>query len=176
MVIPTSWRRVLVCAGLLAAVDAHGAEVREYQAKAAFLVNFAKFIDWPADAFDSQDAPLVVCVAGDRWLFGEFAPIVSGARIGGRALQLQPFESRRRCHLAFVAVTVPPATVLGSADGFTVNVGETDRFLEAGGHINLYFDRDLLRFEIAIQSVRHARFRVSAQLLALSKPQKPAAR
>jgi YfiR/HmsC-like len=168
---PTSWRRALVLAGLLATtLDARGAEIREYQAKAAFLVNFAKFIDWPAEAFDAPAAPLVVCVAGEKWLLGEIAPIMSGVKVGGRELRLQPAGSGTRCHLAFVAATASPQAA--GVDSFTVKVGETDDFLQGGGHITLYFDRDLLRFEIAVQTVQQARFRMSAQLLALSKPKK----
>ncbi len=36
----------------------------EYQVKAAFLFNFAKFVEWPADAFPTADTPLQICVLG----------------------------------------------------------------------------------------------------------------
>ena len=38
----------------------------EYQVKAAFLYNFAKFVEWPQEAFQNQSEPLVVCVLGDN--------------------------------------------------------------------------------------------------------------
>src|ERR1700704_5980613 len=37
----------------------------EYQVKAAFLLNFTKFVEWPASAFASADSPIAICVWGD---------------------------------------------------------------------------------------------------------------
>ena len=37
----------------------------EYQVKAAFLYNFAKFVDWPPETFKRQEAPFVVGVLGN---------------------------------------------------------------------------------------------------------------
>jgi hypothetical protein len=36
----------------------------EYQVKAAFLFNFAKFVEWPSDTFQRENAPIVLCVFG----------------------------------------------------------------------------------------------------------------
>ncbi len=38
---------------------------REYQIKAAFLYNFAKFIEWPPAAFPSPNAAINLCVLGE---------------------------------------------------------------------------------------------------------------
>src|SRR5579862_1041164 len=39
-------------------------ETAEYPLKLAFLYNFTKFVEWPADAFRSPDAPLAICIVG----------------------------------------------------------------------------------------------------------------
>ena len=39
-------------------------EPSEDQVKAAFVYNFAKFVEWPANAFTSKDAPIVLCILG----------------------------------------------------------------------------------------------------------------
>ena len=52
---------------LLAAAAPAGADDRtdlEYQVKAAFLFNFAKFVEWPADAFEGPQDPVAICVLG----------------------------------------------------------------------------------------------------------------
>jgi hypothetical protein len=36
----------------------------EYQVKAAFLYNFAKFVDWPPESFRSANDPIVICILG----------------------------------------------------------------------------------------------------------------
>jgi len=62
---------LLVALGTLVAVRAPAADERlEYQVKAAFLLNFTKFIEWPASAFDTPDSPIVICIflSGKRWI------------------------------------------------------------------------------------------------------------
>ena len=40
----------------------------EYVIKAAYLYNFAMFVEWPADAFPRQDSPVVIGIVGtDRF-------------------------------------------------------------------------------------------------------------
>src|SRR3984893_10876090 len=57
----------------------------EYQVKAAFLFNFAKFVEWPATAFINADASLQICVLGLDPFGNEFEVIgnktVSGHRV-----------------------------------------------------------------------------------------------
>ncbi|HEU5051094.1 MAG TPA: YfiR family protein, partial [Gemmatimonadales bacterium] len=36
----------------------------EYQVKAAYLLNFARYVSWPEGAFASPTAPLPICVLG----------------------------------------------------------------------------------------------------------------
>ena len=38
----------------------------EYQVKAAFLYNFAQFVEWPARAFPAPDSPLIIGVLGEN--------------------------------------------------------------------------------------------------------------
>jgi|SRR5437762_13600142 len=59
----------------------------EYQVKAAFLFNFAKFVEWPADAFTSADAPLQICVLGQDPFGNEFEAI-ENKRVSGRRLEV----------------------------------------------------------------------------------------
>src|ERR1041385_8325805 len=57
---------VLVCfASLVARAEP---AYTEYQVKALFLFNFAKYVDWPAEAFADANAPLVIGIVGqDRF-------------------------------------------------------------------------------------------------------------
>src|SRR2546430_17063877 len=58
----------------------------EYQVKAAFLYNFAKFVEWPAQAFPRANAPFAICLAGDSFE-GELEKLVEGENLDGRPLQ-----------------------------------------------------------------------------------------
>ena len=50
---------------LLVCVTGVGAQSSgEYDVKAAYLYNFAKFVEWPPEAFPAPDAPFAICVLG----------------------------------------------------------------------------------------------------------------
>src|ERR1041385_4584869 len=57
---------LLLIAGLNAGTFPAGArdEFPEYQLKAAFLYNFAKFVNWPTNSFADARAPLAIAVLG----------------------------------------------------------------------------------------------------------------
>ena len=44
---------------------AQSARAPEYEVKAAFLYNFAKFVEWPPQAFAYSSTPIRFCVLGD---------------------------------------------------------------------------------------------------------------
>ena len=58
--------------------------VSEYQVKAAYVYNFAKFVDWPAESFTSPTAPIRLCVLNDRAFQLQLEQIVRGKNITGR--------------------------------------------------------------------------------------------
>ncbi len=61
----------------------------EYEVKAAFLLNFTKFIEWPAGAFASPDSPFTICILG-RDPFGRaLDQIVAGESVNGRKLAVR---------------------------------------------------------------------------------------
>jgi len=69
------------CAGWLLASLATGlAEdlvAKEYQIKAAYLYNFAKFVEWPENSFTNGQAPLVIGVLGENPFGGELEKIAN---------------------------------------------------------------------------------------------------
>ena len=94
-----------VLSASVSAASALGAldrSVGEYQVKAAYLYNLAKFVEWPSSAFETPDAPLV------RAAHGGFSP-------GGREFRfdVSVFERPARpwVGIAFVAA-------IGLYDGF----------------------------------------------------------
>ncbi|MCI4348028.1 MAG: YfiR family protein, partial [Thermoplasmata archaeon] len=68
-----NWARLAGALSALAAfiaLDLGAAEVRakltrEYDLKAAFLFNFAQFVEWPPGAFPEASSPFVMCILGD---------------------------------------------------------------------------------------------------------------
>ena len=73
----------LVIAALLVTTNATAQTVDEYHVKAAFVFNFAKFIQWPAEAFKTPSDPLVICVVGQDQMANSLRETVNGNAIDG---------------------------------------------------------------------------------------------
>ncbi len=77
----------------------------EYQIKAAFLYNFAKFTKWPSGTYADASAPLVICVLG-KDAFGKALDALAGKRINGRPVavsRLAGVEEAGRCQVVFIS-------------------------------------------------------------------------
>ncbi|HEV8524189.1 MAG TPA: YfiR family protein, partial [Terriglobales bacterium] len=76
---------------LLGAARAQSGRPTEYQVKAAFLYHFAKFVEWPPDAFPRPSAPLHLCVFGEDPFGGELERFANEKTVAGHPLRvLQP--------------------------------------------------------------------------------------
>jgi len=103
--IPARWPSVLallllVCHGL-----GQAQTVSEYQAKALYLYNFAKFVEWPAYAFPASAAPLQVCMFRDNPFGADLEQIVEGKAIAGHPVTIvivRAFDQARSCHILFI--------------------------------------------------------------------------
>src|SRR5438045_1841894 len=75
----------------------------EYQAKAAFLFNFAKFVEWPAGP--SEKEPIRICVLGQSPFGGSLENLLRGRDIAGRplsTLQVTDLQQAVNCQVIFV--------------------------------------------------------------------------
>ena len=147
----------------------------EYEVKAAFLYNFAKFVEWPVGAFPDADAALELCIYGDD----PFGPVIDHI-VRGRTVQGRPIIVQRKaettslagCHLLFVGPVSGEevARIVQLTGGTSVlTVGETDRFVDAGGMIRLFVEGGKVRFEVNAGAAERAELRVSSQLLKLAR-------
>lgn len=147
----------------------------EYQVKAAFLYNFAKFVQWPADAFGGPSAPLVICIAGEDPFGNYLTRIVAGKTINGRRLIVEGRPETadfRSCHIVFADVAEKkhlPQILGGLKDAPVLTVGETDGFTQEGGVVNFYLEQNRVRFEINVAAAARGRLKISSKLLALAR-------
>jgi hypothetical protein len=173
------WILGLLCAaGLLASMTAGRAQPvvsREYQIKAAYLYNFAKFVEWPSRCFTNNHAPLVIGVFGPNPFGEELQAIASKHQIDGRPIVIQPVATVAAAagvHLLFFSAQDDDrvAGALSALKGASVlTVGESDQFAAAGGVINLVRDTNKVRFEINALAAEQQGLKISAQLLKLAK-------
>ena len=146
----------------------------EYKVKAAFIFNFAKYVEWPATAFDDLSSPIVIGVNPESPLFGELELLVRDRKIGGRGLVVRSCESpagARAVHILFVNTADEPR--LGGElpeleKRAILTVGESARFTENGGVIGFVEESDKLHFKINLREAQRAHLKVSSQLLKLA--------
>jgi hypothetical protein len=147
----------------------------EYRLKAAFLYNFSKFVEWPADAFSGDQAPIQLCVFRDDPFGNVLDQILQGKTINSRevlARRIPELPDLKSCHLVFVSHRVDKhlPEILNSLRGTSaLVVGESDGFAERGGGIQFYLEDNKLRFAINLDAVQKARLRVRSNLLALAR-------
>jgi len=148
----------------------------EYEVKAAFLVNFAGFVRWPAAAFADAASPFVVCVAGDNPFGAAFEPF-KRIKVAGRSLLVQPIGSTAalpgNCHILFVAGSKTPrlSGILGALRKAAVlTVSDLEDFAVDGGMIQFYVRNEKIRFEINQRAAEEAGLKIDARLLQLAAP------
>jgi uncharacterized protein DUF4154 len=147
---------------------------REYRIKAAFLLNFVKFIQWPAEAFGSRDEPLVLGILGSDPFGGALEPLRQ-KQVKGRAIEIKRFKTpagATGCHVLFVSNSEKDALndIFQNLEGRAIlTVGETEQFLQRGGIINFIAFKNKIRFEINITAAHGANLKISSKLLKLAK-------
>jgi len=158
-------------------------QLSEPQIKAAFLVNFPKYVDWPAEVFAKTNSPIVLSVLGGNKLGDELAKMVAGKTVEGHPLMLKIVakdeEIPTDCHILFVGATERqrfPAILKKLGDAPILTVGESDDFLANGGIINLGKQDKKVSVEVNLGSANKARLRISSKLLNVAHVQKDTAR
>lgn len=148
---------------------------REYEMKAAFLLNFAKFVQWPDSSFDSPEAPIVFEVmGGDHELAFDLRRISAGQRVQGRNIVIR--EGRfgddvRSCHVLFVSASERRRAgqlLAGLQEASVLTVSDIEGFAESGGAMELVMQGDRVRFIVNLNTATQSKLRVSAKLLALA--------
>ena len=147
----------------------------EYPVKAAFLADFAQFIEWPRDAFQSEKGPFILCVFRHNPFGNALDEIVQGRKINNRevvARRIKELPDLKSCQLVFVSDRDDSALseIISSLKGASaLLVGESDDFAQRGGGIQFFLEGNRLRFAINMDALQRARLTASSKLLALAK-------
>jgi hypothetical protein len=153
----------------------------EYEVKAAFLFNFAKFVEWPPESFREHDA-LAICVFGEDPFGGILESTVAGEKLGGRPLQVRQVERAselKSCQIVFISQSERervPEILAGLRGANVLTVGENGRFAEQGGMVRFFLEANRVRFEINLDALERTRLLVSSKLLRVARVVRPESR
>jgi hypothetical protein len=167
-------RMLLLAGGILATAAMAFAQPTEYELKAIFLYNFAKYVDWP-DTADADATSLDLCVLGED-PFGEaLDDTVRGETVRGRTLQVRRLDvvsASEGCEIVFVSSSERSRLdrILAALDEKRVlTVGDMEHFAERGGIIQLVNEENRLRLEINMHAAQESGLKISSQLLKLGR-------
>ena len=148
-------------------------QMNEREAKVAYLFNFAKFVEWPADTLPQASA-ISFCIIGDGSLASELSTAVRGREIAGHKVTVSELKADAplsACHLLYITGLDQKRLdrlLAATATMPLFTVSDMDRFAKQGGVASLIFDGGRMRFSININTAQHAHLAISSRLLALA--------
>lgn len=151
------------------AQPASGADI-----KAAFLLNFAKFVEWP-DGGGPAGRPFTIGVLGDEAMADALRDLARGKAVGGRplyTLRVTVKDPLSDLHMLFIGASEERrlAEVLERVTGASVlSVSDLNRFCELGGVIAFRSERDRVRFDINLDQAERSGLVINSKLLALAR-------
>jgi len=167
----TRWALLL---GILASSLCRAQAFNEYRVKAAFLYTFAKFVEWPPQAFSGPSSAITICILGDD-PFGSFLDdAVRAKSIADRplvVLRISNLPVAPECRILFIAASERrrmPALLSAAATPGLLTVGDTAEFAAQGGVIALRLDGERIRLFVNLTSADKAQLRVSSRVLSIA--------
>jgi hypothetical protein len=149
-------------------------DVTEPTLKAAYIYNFTKFTDWPADVVP-PGGRLTICAIGDPEVASALERAVKVRQREDHPLvitRLPGDAPPRGCQLVWMSklsLKQVAAVVTASRDAPVLTISDIDGFINVGGMAYFYFEHGQLRFHVDAEAARRARLDISSRLLALSK-------
>jgi len=144
----------------------------DYHMKAAFLYHFAQLVDWPNDAFDGSDSPLILCTLEDDAFYDELENTIQGKQIGSRTIRIRHVhisQATHGCNMLFInkreGKDLPLATLRNLP---VLTVGEADDFVSSGEMIRFRLVEDKIRFDINLGAANSSHLKISSRLLVLA--------
>ncbi len=145
--------------------------------KAAFLCNFAKFAEWPSQAFVSADAAIVIGIYGADPFGAKLEAAATGMVVRGRPLKVRLLANppgKGECHLLFVGSmtkeevqkyesALPTLTKLP-----ILTVSDQKNFAAEGGCIGFVENSGAIHFQVNLAAADGAGVKLSSGLLKLA--------
>jgi hypothetical protein len=161
-----AWPLLLLIAAVCWAVP-----LSEYQVKAAFLFNFARFVEWPPGTFQSPDTPFIIGVLGQDPFGAQLDDIVRGETVDKRPMAVRRYHTvgeLRDCNILYIdrseLRSLPQ--ILAALKGRSIlTVSDATAADQSGVMIQLIMDRNRIRLRIDVGAARAESLTISSKLL-----------
>jgi hypothetical protein len=167
---------VVVQVTCLRRLAAQQRQVGEDDLKAAFLYNFAKYVEWPPSAFaGTSPETFRLCVVADPPFVKMVHDIVAAETIDDRPVVLlmpEGAEAARRCHILFIGGDErdrAPGLLSAVQSSPVLTVGNGVEFLDLGGIVGFVRDGTRVRFDVNTAVARRVGLAISSRLLRIAR-------
>lgn len=162
------WGAVLLLLSCTTLADDRAARV-----KAAFVYNFAKFVEWPANTFADDAAPIRLCALSSEQ-DGNRLDLINGRSAQGRDILLQTVDSLAQSVDCQILYLISPhedysgllAPLLNKP---VLTISEDEGFVDHQGMVSLYIDDNHVRFRVNLKAAQTTGLKVSARILQLAQ-------
>ncbi|MDH3598501.1 MAG: YfiR family protein [Candidatus Tectomicrobia bacterium] len=142
--------------------------------KVAYLYNFAKFVEWPPEAFANGQTSFTLCVIGTDSFVGAL-PSIQGKPIKGLKVEIKYFthtNTLEACHILFVSASEEHqvSDIVMSLQNYPVlTVADMENFTNLGGMINFIKKEHKIHFAINVKASQRTGLHIRSKLLKLAK-------
>ncbi len=148
---------------------------KEYEIKSAYLYNFARFVEWPAAAFEVERSPLLIGLLGEDPFGGVLEQTLDNRAVRGRRVMARPLrtlDEARKCQIVFLNYA-EPRLLRGWLQQLrllpVLTIGDSADFCRLGGAIGFVEDNGSIRFEVNLEAAHQAGLVLSSQLLQVAR-------
>lgn len=148
--------------------------VLEDQVKAAFIVKFAEYVNWPKAGAAPAGGPLRIGVVGASRIAAELRQSVAGRSVQGRPIVFVEVDGPNALagvHILFIGPEAPAALkrqIAALRQRSMLIVTDHPDGLEMGGIINFVTVDRRVRFEISLPAANDAGIALSSRLLSVA--------
>jgi TonB family protein len=166
---------LMVCAVLWSSTFLYAQAASEYQIKAAYLYNFAKLAQWPAEVLPGSNSTLTFCVVGgDDDFVTVLRTTMAGKSIGAHSLTVKAASAAsdlKSCQVVFLRASESaraPEVISDLRDSGALLVGEDGDFLASGGMVNLVLQDGKIRFQVNTSALERAHIQYDTSFFAMA--------
>ena len=159
---------LLMAPGTARAASDNEAFSKENKLRAAYFLNFIKFINWPNHSPDNPLTPLYICLQDETPFEGFLKALASNAATADdkRELQIHRLSEATHCDYTYLYQPVPEEN--SEIEG-SVMVLSSDQISQKDAAITFYIAERKLRFEIDLNNIKELNVMVSSELLKLAR-------
>ena len=145
----------------------------QYDVEAAFIVNFTRFVEWPAETFAGPETPFTICILGEDPFGPTIDQAAEGETVQNRRLVVRRIKEPprdRACQILFWDHIGPggPAALKNFGAG-TLTVSEDADFVDRGGMIQFVIESRRVHFDINARAASTEKLKLSSQLLKVAR-------